>query len=46
MQGQWNHERAHCRCRFPNEYALADRVQHPRNVYLAERDILPALDDW
>ena len=25
---------------------LANKVVHPRNVYLAERDLLGALDDW
>jgi len=46
MQGQWNHDEAYYRCRYPQEYALAKTVEHPRNVYLAERDVLPALDDW
>jgi hypothetical protein len=34
------------RCRFLEEYALANRVQHPRNVSLRETWILPPLDDW
>ncbi|WP_155886056.1 hypothetical protein [Actinoalloteichus caeruleus] len=34
------------RYRFPNEYGLANKVEHPRNVYLAERDLLGPLDDW
>ncbi len=46
MQGQWNHDEAYYRCRYPQEYALANTVEHPRNVYLAERDVLPALDNW
>jgi len=46
MQGQWNHDAAYYRCRYPQEYALANAVEHPRNVYLAEREVLPALDDW
>ncbi|WFE56872.1 hypothetical protein [Micromonospora sp. WMMD712] len=29
----------------PNEYALANHVQHPRNAYVAERDIVPAFDN-
>ena len=45
MQGQWNHGHAHCRCRFPDEYALAKRVEHPLNVYLREREALPPLDE-
>lgn len=27
-------------------YALANRVQHPRNVYLPESWVVPPLDDW
>ena len=46
MQGQWTREQPYYRCRFPTEYALANTVTHPRNVYLAERHVLPALDDW
>lgn len=46
MQGQWNHGRAHYRCRFPNEYALANAVDHPRTVYLREDQIIPELDRW
>jgi len=34
------------RCRFPNEYALAGKIYHPRNVYLAERDLIIPLDTW
>lgn len=46
MQGQWNHGHARYRCRFPEEYALANKVAHPLNVYVAEREILPPLDEW
>lgn len=46
MQGQWNHERPYCRCRYPREYALANTVEHPANVYVAEHDVLPVLDGW
>jgi site-specific DNA recombinase len=46
MQGQWLREAAYYRCRFPNEYALANRVAHPRNVYLREADLLSPLDGW
>jgi len=46
IQGQWNHGHARYRCRFPDEYALANKVAHPLNVYLPERDILPPLDEW
>ena len=46
MQGHWAHDEAYYRCRFPEEYALAHHIQHPRNVYLRETWILPPLDDW
>jgi site-specific DNA recombinase len=46
MQGQWLREAAYYRCRFPNEYALANRVPHPRNVSLREADVLGPLDGW
>jgi site-specific DNA recombinase len=46
MQGQWNHNRPYYRCRYPREYALANTVDHPGNVYVAEDDVLPALDGW
>ena len=32
------------RCRFPAEYALANRVQHPLNVYLREHLVIGEID--
>jgi len=46
MQGQRNNGAAYYRCRYPNEYGLANRTEHPRNVYLREQDLLSPLDDW
>jgi DNA invertase Pin-like site-specific DNA recombinase len=46
MQGQYSHDEPYYRCRFPEEYALANRVHHPRNVFLREADLVPALDRW
>ncbi len=46
MQSQWSHGDAYYRCRYPNEYRLANRVQHPRNVYLRESWLVRPLDDW
>ncbi|MFD2415344.1 recombinase family protein [Amycolatopsis pigmentata] len=46
MQGQQSRDLLLYRCRFPNEYGLANKIEHPRNVYLAERDLLGPLDDW
>jgi len=36
MQGQWVNQAPYYRCRFPAEYALANKISHPRNVYLRE----------
>ena len=46
MQGQYNHNDAYYRCRFPQEYGLANEVQHPRNVYLREDALTDPLDKW
>lgn len=46
MQGAWNNDEAYYRCRIPEEYATANRISHPRNVYLRERRLQPALDGW
>ncbi|MGN9812563.1 recombinase family protein [Micromonospora sp. BQ11] len=45
-QGQHNHGDAYYRCRFPQEYALANQVPHPRNVYLREDALTHPLDTW
>jgi site-specific DNA recombinase len=46
MQGSWNNQQAHYRCRFPSEYAIANKVDHPITVYLREAAILGSLDTW
>lgn len=46
MQGHWSNDMPYYRCRFPQEYALANHVMHPRNVYLREVDVAPRLDRW
>ncbi|MEV4893541.1 recombinase family protein, partial [Nonomuraea sp. NPDC055795] len=46
MQGHWSNEEPYYRCRFPQEYALANHVEHPRNIYLREIDLAPKLDRW
>jgi site-specific DNA recombinase len=45
MTGNWNNEQAYYRCRFPAEYALANRVDHPKTVYLREVDVTGRLDN-
>jgi site-specific DNA recombinase len=46
MQSHWANELAYYRCRFPAEYALANRIAHPRNVLVREDEVLPELDAW
>ncbi|GAA4868390.1 recombinase family protein [Saccharopolyspora cebuensis] len=46
MQGQKSRHQLYYRCRYTQEYALANTVDHPANVYLPEHGILGALDDW
>jgi site-specific DNA recombinase len=46
MQAHWANEMAYYRCRFPAEYALANKIHHPRNVFVRENEVLPALDAW
>jgi site-specific DNA recombinase len=46
MQGTWNHDRAHYRCRFPHEYAIANRIDHPLAAYVREDAVLGPLDEW
>ncbi len=46
MQGNWNHDRPHYRCRYPNEYALANDLDHPKSVYLREDQLVEPLDAW
>ncbi|RFS81518.1 recombinase family protein [Actinomadura spongiicola] len=46
MEGSWNNGAPYYRCRFPEEYALANKITHPRNVYLRESVLLPRLDRW
>jgi hypothetical protein len=33
-------------CRFPVEYAFANRIAHPKNVYLREADLTNQVEDW
>lgn len=46
MQGTFAHDTARYRCRFPSEYALANKVDHPLTAYVKESAILPRLDSW
>jgi hypothetical protein len=46
MSGKWNNDQAYYLCRFPAEYALANKISHPKNVYLREAEVLGEVDDW
>jgi hypothetical protein len=46
MISQRSHQSAYYRCRYPDEYALANKVPHPRNIVVRESDVIPALDVW
>jgi hypothetical protein len=46
MQGQHSHDIAYYRCRYPSEYALANHVDHPRNVIMREEVLIKPLDTW
>lgn len=46
MSGKWNNDQAYYLCRYPAEYALANRVNHPKNVYIKEADVIGHVDDW
>ncbi|WP_239395558.1 zinc ribbon domain-containing protein, partial [Frankia sp. CiP3] len=46
MQGSWNNGKPHYRCVYPDQYALANHIHHPRSVYIREELIVPHLDRW
>ncbi len=46
MQSQWVNNAPYYRCTFPREYAISNKLDHPRNVYLREDVILPKVDRW
>lgn len=46
MQGSWNNDAAYYRCMFLSQYAAANKIDHPRAVYLREDQVVPGLDDW
>ena len=47
MQGNWNNGQPYYRCRYPSEYALANRVRHPKTVYVREAQLLPpSMGGW
>lgn len=46
MQGNWFHDAAVYRCRYPREYAVANSLEHPTNVFLKENLLIAPIDEW
>jgi hypothetical protein len=46
MQGHWANAAPYYRCRFPAEYAVVNRIDHPLNVTLRQDAVLRPLDHW
>ena len=46
MQGSFNHDAAHYRCKFASERAPVPGLDHPKVVYVRESAIVPKLDQW
>ncbi|MBM2620475.1 recombinase family protein [Actinoplanes sp. LDG1-06] len=46
MQGQHSHGVAYYRCRYAKEYAIANKVDHPINVFLREDIVVGPIDAW
>lgn len=46
LQGSWHHGEPYYRCAYGTEYARSAKLDHPKVVYLRERDLLPRVDAW
>jgi hypothetical protein len=46
MQAQHSHGVAYYRCRYPQEYALTNKINHPRNEIMREETLIKPLDNW
>ena len=46
MQGNFNHDTPHYRCKFPTDRGAVPGMEHPRSVYIREDRIVPKLDEW
>jgi DNA invertase Pin-like site-specific DNA recombinase len=46
MSTHWAHKRPYYRCRYAEEYALADHLKHPRYLLVREEHLVPGLDEW
>ncbi len=46
MIGSFNNDRNNYRCTYAAEYTDANRIAHPRSIYVREDHILEQLDPW
>jgi len=46
MQGHWINQAPYYRCRYPTEYALANNIPHPRNIYLRQDTFETDVHRW
>jgi hypothetical protein len=46
MIGSFDNDRNHYRCTYSSEYADANRLAHPRSLYLREDKIVELVDPW
>jgi site-specific DNA recombinase len=46
MIGSFNNGRNHYRCTYSTEYADANRLAHPRSLYLREDKLVELVDPW
>jgi site-specific DNA recombinase len=46
MIGSFNNNRNHYRCTYAAEYADANRITHPRSLYLREDHVVALIDPW
>jgi hypothetical protein len=46
MEGSFNNERNNYRCVYAAKYADANRIAHPRSLYLREDKVIELIDPW
>ncbi|MFA1546691.1 recombinase family protein [Actinomadura chokoriensis] len=46
MQAHTYKDYIYFRCRYPQEYALANKVSHPRNIFVREHLVTKLVDGW
>jgi hypothetical protein len=46
MQASTAHGTIYYRCLYPEQYALANHIHHPRGIFLREDVVVPRIDAW